>query len=148
MRAYFDTSLMVTLITREPRWAELDRWMLGAKPRPFLSDFGWGEFVSALGRKVRLGELSNSEADEIIEGIAGFLAGWNRLRVSTADLSDATAMVAMFSLGLRFPDAIHIAVAKRTRCTLLSADDRQLAAARHLGVDAVDPYRPKSEFEE
>lgn len=145
MKAYFDTSLMVTWTTQELQWAELSRWIVTSMPLPYFSDFGWGEYVSALGLKVRRGELRESEAADTLVAIADYLKSWTRLRVPKQDLWEAASMVENFSLGLRFPDAIHIATARRARCVLITGDDRQLSAATHFGVDAINPYAPTKE---
>ena len=140
MRAYFDTSLLVTWILQEPRWAVLKHWIITSTPVPHFSDFGWGEFVSALGLKVRRGEMIESEAADALAAVTDQLKSWIRLRVPREDLLEAASMVEYFRLGLRFPDAIHIATARRTRCVLITADDRQLSAAGHFGLDSINPY--------
>lgn len=140
MKAYFDTSVMVTLTTKEPRWDELSRWIVTNLPRPYFSDFGWGEYVSALGLKVRRGELTERQGADAIAEIADYLKSWTRLRISRQDLLDAASMVEAFELALRFPDAIHIATARRARCVLITADDRQFSAATRFGVEAINPY--------
>ena len=46
-----------------------------------------------------------------------------------------------FELGLRLPDAIHIATAGRLGFTLVSTDIRQVRAAASLGVVAINPLQ-------
>lgn len=140
MRAYFDTSVLVTLTLQEDGWSDLTGWIVRTMPKPFFSDFGWGEFVSAVGLKVRRQELDSIQAGDSVGAVAHYLTGWSRLRNTRRDLDDAAAMVAVFRLGLRFPDAIHIATAKRAGCVLVSGDKRQLEAAAYFGVDALNPH--------
>jgi uncharacterized protein len=140
VRAYFDTSVLVTFMLQEDGWSDLTNWVVRTLPKPFVSDFGWGEFVSAIGLKVRRNELDPGEASKSVEAVANYLASWSRLRNTRRDLEEATAMITVFRLGLRFPDAIHIATAKRAGCVLVSGDRRQLEAAEYFGVDALNPY--------
>ncbi len=57
--------------------------------------------------------------------------------VTTADFRRAAGYVRVPERNLGGGDALHIAVAARLGATLHSLDDRQVEAARQLGVDAV-----------
>lgn len=60
-------------------------------------------------------------------------------RTTSADIDPAADMISAFSLSLKFPDAIHIATARRLGFTLVSSDIRQVRAAISLGVAAINP---------
>ena len=54
--------------------------------------------------------------------------------IHAADVRLADAYVRRFDLGLRTPDALHLAIAHRLDATLLTLDRRLATAARELGV--------------
>jgi uncharacterized protein len=56
--------------------------------------------------------------------------------VHAVDVRLAGIYVRRFDLGLRAPDAVHIAIARRLDATLVTLDRRLAAAARELGVAA------------
>uniref|UniRef100_UPI0035CB1724 PIN domain-containing protein n=1 Tax=uncultured Sphingomonas sp. TaxID=158754 RepID=UPI0035CB1724 len=71
-----------------------------------------------------------------------YFARWTFARTISADIDLAADMIATFSLGLKFPDAIHIATAQRLGLTLVSTDIRQVRAATTLGIAAINPLHP------
>ncbi len=52
----------------------------------------------------------------------------------SADMRVASTFVRRFELGLRAPDALHVAVCHRLGLPLFTFDERQAAAAERLGV--------------
>lgn len=139
MRAYFDASVVVSIIAGDIGWDEIARFLTDHITETFISDFGWGETVSALGNRVRRSDMTAAYAEALLLDARLYFADWNFARLAATDVDRATDMVAMFSLGLKFPDAIHIAVAQRLGLTLVSTDIRQVRAAASLGIAAINP---------
>ena len=59
--------------------------------------------------------------------------------IHAADVRLADAYVRRFDLGLRTPDALHLAIARRLDATLVTLDPRLAIAARELGVAVEEP---------
>ena len=64
---------------------------------------------------------------------------WSRVAIDAADIALATSFMTHFELGLRFPDAIHIATAQRLGLTLVSTDLRHVRAPATIGIAAINP---------
>lgn len=141
MRAYFDASVVVSIIAGDIGWDEIARFLNDHITETFISDFGWGETVSALGNRVRRSDMTAPYAEALLLDARLYFADWSFARLAAPDIDRATDMVAMFSLGLKLPDAIHIAVAQRLGLTLVSTDIRQVRAAVSLGVAAINPLQ-------
>ncbi|WP_353205635.1 type II toxin-antitoxin system VapC family toxin [Sphingomonas sp.] len=139
MRQYFDTSVIGTLVFRAGDWIALRQWLLQTGPSLIYSDFGIGELVSAVGRRVRMHQLGETEARKLLIDLPMLLHHWSCVAIDAADIALATSYMAHFELGLRLPDAIHIAVAQRLGLTLVSTDIRQVRAAATLGIAAINP---------
>lgn len=139
MKISFDASAIVAMIASDVGWTAISDWLIADDPAASYSDFCWGEVQSALGNRVRSGEFTAEYAHGLIAEFKAYAVRWTFVRVTSADIDDATHMVADFSLGLRLPDAIHIAVAQRLGLTLVSTDIRQVRAAATLGIAAINP---------
>lgn len=139
MRVYFDASALTALFLEDFGADRIDRWVAADDPDVALSEFTWGEFVSALGSRVRRRPLSAEAARGLLVDERLYVGHWEQYKLANVDLISATAFVERFELGLRLPDALHIALAKRIGRTLVTTDHQQLRAAQTLGVPAVDP---------
>lgn len=139
MSHYCDASVIGTLVLRDTDWATLRHWIATTTPSLTYSDFGFGELASAVGRRVRTQELGANQARTLLLDFSKGLPGWTRIPMVSSDIRTATDYMVRFELGLRFPDAIHIAVAQRLGLPLVSTDIRQGRAASSLGVAAINP---------
>jgi len=83
--------------------------------------------------------LDETAARTIIEAIRPSTGAWICAEVQPDDIAAATKLVGRFELNLKLPDAVHIAIAQRLDCTLVSSDRTQLTAARKLGLAIADP---------
>ena len=114
--------------------------MSDRSPTSILSDFGFGETVSAIALRVRRGSIDAAVGRSSILNAAAFTAGWTSVDLETKDIAAATALVARFDLKLRLPDAIHIAIAQRVEAMLVTGDTRQARAAEALGMTIFNPH--------
>lgn len=141
MRAFLDASVLVYLIAGDAGWIEIADVIAAREIEGFYSDFGWGEFVAALGARVRRREMPESYADALIVQSQAYLTDWTYAQITSKDVKRATDMVAQFSLSLKLPDAIHIATADRLGLTLVSTDVQQVRAAAATGVATINPLQ-------
>lgn len=139
MIAYLDASSLTALIVRDPGWAIIKTLVAEQATEVNLSDFGWGEFVSALALRVRRGAATSEEAHRVIAEAPLLVGGWRKREIISADITAGTELVARFDLKLRLPDAIHVAIAQRLEATLVTGDKRQAAAAEALGAAVFNP---------
>ena len=61
------------------------------------------------------------------------------VEIAVSDARLADIFVRRFDLGLRAPDALHLAIARRLDATLVTLDRRMATAARELGVAVEEP---------
>ena len=146
MALYLDTSLLVTLLTREPSSDEVEAWMKGQRSADF-SLSGWvvAEFSSALSIKFRTGPIS-----EIARSVA--LANFRRLRSSISRIYPVAdthfELTARFcdvaQTGLRAGDALHLAIAQDHGATVCTRDRGMASAGLALGIDTIllEPRSP------
>jgi len=137
---YLDASAVVPLFVPEPQHPDMHAFLAGCVLPFELSSLVRGEFVSAMGRYVRRGEMSPLKADENIVEFEAWRAANCRIRpMSDLVLDAATLLVRRFDLALRVPDAIHLVMARSAAVPLVTLDDRLLRAADQIGIAAVRP---------
>jgi len=135
LSAYLDASVVLPTLIAEPT-TEAVYDCLGTGDRELLiSDFAAAEVAAALSRLVRMALLTNADA---LARLADFDA-WRAAMSSPVDIREADVRLAYiyvrrFDLGLRAPDALHLAIARRLDATLVTLDRRLADAARELGV--------------
>ena len=100
-----------------------------------LSDLAAAEFVSAVGRRVRMGVLTLTEAQAAI----GVFDVWaasiaERVKTTAQDFAACDGYLRRLDLPLRTPDGLHIAIASRLQASILSFDKQLIASAKKLGV--------------
>jgi uncharacterized protein len=135
LSAYLDTSVLLPTLIAEPT-TEAVYDCLGAYEQELLiSDFAAAEVASALSRLVRMARLTYVDASA---RLADFDA-WRTAMALPVDIGSSDARLAYiyvrrFDLGLRAPDALHLAIARRLDATLITLDRRLAAAAREMGI--------------
>lgn len=134
-----DTSFIVALLTPEPTSQRAVQFAR-SNPEIFLvSDFAAAEFASAISLRVRMGEIPADEGRFILATFDRWMAtAGTEVEISAADIALATSFLRRLDLPLRTPDAIHIAVARRTGATVVSFDRRMVRNARALGLDVAE----------
>jgi len=130
-----DTSVLVDLFVPSADSARIRTWLKQRRPVLGVSDFAAGEFAAAISRKLRLAELSEADARRILDVFDAWRAAQTTaIATEASDIRVAAAFVRRFETKLALPDAIHLAVAGRLGCALVSFDRRQSQAAEMLGV--------------
>ena len=104
-----------------------------------VSDFARSEFAAAMARRVRTGELADMRLPAVMRELDERTSGWTTVHLEGGDLQAATGIVLNARLGLRLPDAIHVAVARRAGAALVTLDRHQHRAALILGDSVAGP---------
>jgi predicted nucleic acid-binding protein len=137
LKAYLDASVLVALLTTDPLTGRAVALMKDKAITAIVSDFAKAEVVSAVSRRMRMGEITREEALAVFSRLDFWAAKYaETAETTTADVKRADAMMRGLDSPLRTPDALHIAIAERLRAALATFDDRMAAAARRLGVNA------------
>jgi hypothetical protein len=138
---YLDTSVLVALLCREPRSEDVLLWLY--KPDTggvAISSWSLVEFSSALALKTRLGSIAETDADRARSMLNTMLEDtFQVVPLLEKDFHDAANMCAKWSLNLRGPDALHLAIAARLDLSLATFDRNQFAAAQHFSIPAIIP---------
>ena len=143
MSTYPDASVLLPTLIAEPT-TEAVYDCLGADGRELLiSDFAAAEVASALSRLVRMALLTDADASARLADFDAWRAAMSSpVDIAVSDTRLAYIFVRRFDLGLRAPDALHLAIARRLDATLVTLDRRLATAARELGITVEDPRHP------
>lgn len=135
-----DTSALVDLFVPSANSARIRSWVKERRPVLAVSDFAAGEFAAAISRKLRLAEIIEDDTRRVLDVFDAWRAGQTTaIATEAVDIRVAASFVRRFETKLALPDAIHLAIASRLKCTLVSFDQRQLDAAAILGVSVEEP---------
>ena len=130
---YLDASVIVALfieesLTKRARSAIVNQ-------RLIVSDFAVTELSSAVARRVRMGEITAGDAATLFGNVDAWVGrGAVMERLEPTDLAYATLLVRRLELGLRAPDAVHLAIVTRLNATLVTLDAKLAGAAAALGM--------------
>jgi uncharacterized protein len=143
MSLYFDASAVLPMLVEEATTTAIDALTKNPPEPLLLSDFAAGEVASAIARLVRTRVLREDDAQNRLQVFDLWRAG-NASDISTlaSDIAQAALLVRRFALGLRMPDAIHLAICQRLGASLVTFDQRLYSAAAFLHVPI---WRPLSE---
>lgn len=139
MRIYFDTNLLVALLTNDPLSTRADALLQTHAPSPVISDFAAAEFASALARRVRVGDLAPEDGRSAFATFDAWVARIAaRYELTPPDVALATTFLRRLDLPLRTPDALHIAMVQRLGASLATFDSQMAECARKLGTSVID----------
>jgi predicted nucleic acid-binding protein len=134
---YLETSVLVAALTREPESARVQAW-LAAQPADELAISAWveTEFSSALSLKLRTGKLETVERAMAMSRLSALgAASLTWVGIGPEHFRAAARYADRHELGLRAPDALHLAVAAGHGALLCTLDRRLTAAGLALGVE-------------
>jgi len=135
LSAYLDTSVLLPTLIAEPATEAVYDCLGACEQELLISDFAAAEVASALSRLIRMAMLTDADASA---RLADFDA-WRAAMCMPVDIAASDARLAYiyarrFDLGLRAPDALHLAIARRLDATLITLDRRLAAAAGEMGI--------------
>lgn len=136
---YVDTSVVVALLTVEPKTSDVTTWYAGLRDAPTSSDWLLTEFSSAISIKQRTGQLSEANAKRVHKEFDLLVAGGLRLApVSRSAYNQAARMVKPYQHNLRAGDSLHLAVALELGASHMTTLDKILAEnAKRKGLKLV-----------
>ena len=136
---YVDTSVIVALLTVEPKTQDVTAWFAGLRDAPTCSDWLLTEFHSAISIKLRTRQISAANAKRVRKAFELLVDGGLRMvPVSRAAFSQAAIMTRQHAHGLRAGDSLHLAVALELGASHMASLDETLAAnAQRNGMDLV-----------
>lgn len=139
---YVDTNVLLSACLAEAASSKVRAWIESTDSNIATSDWALAEFASALGVKVRRGELTAHQADGVLQILeAELLPGLGVLRTDDQLVQAAGMLARTWQLGLRAGDAMHLAFCSHARNLALATADRLLErAARAMGIDAERVY--------
>mgnify|MGYP006284215491 CR=1 FL=1 len=134
--AYIDTSLLVAYYCPE-FLSDAAARVIGGGDFPCINPLVEVEFCSALGIKIRTGELTVPPAERILSRFRLHLeeGRYCVVPLKPGEYALAAEWIARFSTPLRTADALHLASAFTNELRLLTADRRLARSAEHFGVD-------------
>lgn len=137
---YVDTSVIVALLTVEPRTQDVTTWYAALGDTPTASDWLLTEFSSALSIKLRTGQINEANAKRVhkeFELLAG--GGLRIVPVSRSAFERAAKMARLHDRGLRAGDSLHLAVALELEASHMATLDRTMAAnAKRNGMKLIE----------
>lgn len=139
---YFDTSFVAPLYTPEPSSERVRglTYELAQANDIAISEWTCVEFSSMVARRVRMNQLSENSARELLEAFERIShAQYVLLTPTQADYRLADRFLRNFSTGLRAGDALHLAIAKNHGALhIYSLDQGLVKAAALLNLIASD----------
>ena len=131
---YLDTSFIAPLVIAEDASDTVEAYVLKVKPGELVTSL-WTqvELASLVSRKVRMGEISNTQGGEVrrkFDLVLGEFFGM--LAPTPADFATAARYLETPRTGLRAGDALHLAIAANHRATRIVTLDRGFLAAGKL----------------
>jgi predicted nucleic acid-binding protein len=139
---YLDTSILVPLLVREAVSDAIAAWFAKLpQDKLAISEWTCTEFVSAIGIKVRTGQLDADIARESVQAFRQLAdESLTVLVPEKADFRRSGQYLERFDLGLRAGDALHLAVAANHGAKVMYSLDRKLVEiSRALKIRAQIP---------
>ncbi len=137
---YLDSSAIIALFVQDAHSGAMQRWVTEYNDALYISRLVVAEFSSAVSRRWRMKEISDSEAQNYIL----VFDQWHEMSTKLIpivddDLKQATAFVRQLELRLRTPDALHLALCIRHHLDITTFDRGLATAARTLGIKVEMP---------
>ena len=135
MSAYLDTSVLLPTLIAEPATEAVYDCLGACEQELLISDFAAVEVASALSRLIRMAVLTDADASARLADFDAWRAAMSMpVDITGSDARLAYIYVRRFDLGLRAPDALHLAIARRLDATLITLDRGLAVAAREMGI--------------
>ena len=134
---YLDTSFVAPLVIAEDSSDAVEAYVLKVKPGDLTTSM-WTqvELSSLVSRKVRMGELSDSQAEAVRRQFDRVLSdSFEILAPTAADFAAAAKYLEIPKTGLRAGDALHLAIAANHRAKrILTLDEGFLEGGKLLNL--------------
>lgn len=138
---YFDSSLVVSLLSNELRTESLQQWFSGLDPTELcISEWNLAEFRSAMSFKRRTQQMTidqRQRAEAVFQHYVG--SYFKLLPVTSFDFRRAAEIADREDINIRAADALHLAVAEAHGATLCTLDKKMYVAAGVLSMHRLVP---------
>lgn len=132
---YVDTSVLLAFLLPEPGSNAAEAFMMSEGAPLAISSWSEAELLSALGIKLRMGQIREEDAHRTIDAYTQLLApALRRLAIHDADHRDAILLLDGWKTALRAGDALHLAIANAHKATVFTFDKGMAKAALSLGI--------------
>ncbi|WP_167858528.1 type II toxin-antitoxin system VapC family toxin [Methylobacterium nonmethylotrophicum] len=140
IRVYCDTNILVPVFVSEAQSARIEAWIESPGIDPVVSDLVVLEFSATISRLVRERVLDDARA----RTINGEFDAWCEARARPLTITRqifaiARTIVEDAALGVRGPDALHLALLQVTGLPFATFDARLGRAAASLGLATLEP---------
>jgi predicted nucleic acid-binding protein len=135
---YLDVNVLVALFVIDPLNSRADKAAGGLHDELAVSNLSAAEFSAVVARRVRTRDLRPAEARTAFANFDAWCARYTRMiMLDGSDISGANRLIRRLDFPLRTPDALHIAIAQRCGCALLTFDRPMARTAQELGIAVV-----------
>jgi len=117
---YLDTAVVLALFVREPMSESVGKWIASRRQPLAFSDWGLTECASALGIRLRRGELDADSAGRAFRAVTTFA-------------NESCELISCAG------DALHLAISQHVQATLVTYDKQLIGAAKAIGAKIRDP---------
>lgn len=132
---YLDTSVLLAFLVPEAGSSAAEALMTSNGDTLVVSSWSEVELVSALGVKIRTGQIAEREA---ISALAAYtrlvLPCLRRIQVVDADHRKAVELLKGWRMSLRASDGLHLAIADAHGATIFTFDQGMAKAGVVLGI--------------
>lgn len=130
---YVDTSVVVAMLTPEPKTAACIAWFNNLNQPPLSSDWLITEFNSAISLKLRMGMLQPAQAATLLQTFETLIHGGIRLLPIHREMYRQAGVLIRNNLNLRAGDALHLSVALAAGVSqFVTLDNNQAKAAQSM----------------
>jgi predicted nucleic acid-binding protein len=135
---YFDTSFVAPLILPERSSGRIERSARDlAADDLAISHWTRVEFTGLVARRVRMKELSISDADRVMTMFGEVIRSFHIILPTVSEYDLASDYLRQYKLGLRSGDALHLAIARNHEAKCFHTLDKSLLKiAGTLGIPA------------
>ena len=142
MTAYLDTSALAKYFHTESGSASVVEIIDNPDNIIWISELAITEFLSAIHRKYRMGEVSTEILQKVADAFEIKVTGWNIEPVSTLQTEEASKIIKEYgkSAGIRTLDALHLAAYNLLRqddWTFVLADKQLNNVVREAGINCM-----------
>lgn len=131
---YVDTSIIVAMLTNEPKTHDCINWFSNLKQTPVSSDWLITEFNSAIAIKQRTSQLTAKDIKPILQQFEALLNGGIKLMPISRDAFSEAGKLIHKHPNTRAGDALHLSVAIECAAQqFVTLDIAQAASAKQLG---------------
>ncbi|MDD5296969.1 MAG: type II toxin-antitoxin system VapC family toxin [Rhodocyclaceae bacterium] len=134
---YVDTSVLVAYLTPETKSEAAEAFMRSPGEPLAISTWTEVELLSALGVKVRTGQLPRAGAEAVLDAYSHLVSPQLRhLPVDDSDHRRTLLLLNGWQTALKAGDGLHLAIAANRSATIYTLDRGLAAAAKTLGLAA------------